>query len=111
MHPKAPALLLSLVAALTAAAGLVLGLDGWPRARQEARSREFQQLVGGLGFGPAADLSRCPFSFDPRLCPHCPQDHGPIPGGVYFCPHHACSVFPFPPLRSDAASPETTRSP
>jgi hypothetical protein len=104
MHPKAPGILFSLILTLVVAAGLVLGFGSRPSARARAHSEEFQQLVGGLGLGPAADLSRCPFSFDPRLCPDCAQNAGPIPGGLYFCPHHACSVFYYPPLaRGDQA--------
>jgi hypothetical protein len=97
---RAPTILFSLIAALAAAAGLVLVLGTCPNPRQEARSREFQQLVGGLGCGPSVELSRCAFSFDPRLCPECPQNHGPIAGGAFFCPHHACSILYCPPLRS-----------
>ena len=104
-HRQAPAALLAVVVTLAAAAGLALGLDARARAGREARSREFQRLVGGLGFGPAADLSRCAFSFDPRLCPDCEQDHGPVPGGVYFCPHHGCSILYYPPLRGGASAP------
>ena len=57
-----------------------------PGAEVELRpgERSFQELVGGLGFGPALDLSRCEFSFDPRLCPGCPADLGPVPAGRCF---------------------------
>ena len=57
--------------------------------------RDFQRLVGGLGFGPALDLSRCDFTFDPRVGNVCPGNLGPIPSGRVFCPEHACSIFPF----------------
>jgi hypothetical protein len=90
---------------LAAAAGLALSAGG-RSARHEARSREFQRLVGGLGFGPAADLSGCAFSFDPRLCPDCPQNYGPVAGGVYFCPHHGCSILSYPPLGGPPGPPE-----
>jgi hypothetical protein len=95
---KAPALLFALIVALAVAAGTVLTLGGRPDAAEEARGREFQRLVGGLGFGPALDLERCAFSFDPRLCPACPNDCGPIPCGMCFCPYHACSLRDFPAL-------------
>ncbi len=86
-----------LIAVLVGVAGLLVVADGlW--AEPDDRAREFQHLVGGLGFGPALDLSRCAFSLDPRLCPDCSQNHGPIPGGIYFCPHHACSILYCPPL-------------
>jgi hypothetical protein len=86
--------------ALAAGAALVLTLGDRPR--QEVQARQFQQLVGGLGCGPAVDLSTCAFSFDPRLCPACPQDHGPIAGGAFFCPHHACSILPCRPVSGGA---------
>jgi hypothetical protein len=91
---RAPSLLACLLLVLAAAAGvsLVLGA-GSPIAEQQAQ--EFHRLVGGLGFGPAVDLEQCSFSFDPRLCPACPNDVGPIPGGMFFCPQHAGSVFDY----------------
>jgi len=57
------------------------------------RQQDFQRLVGGLGTGPAVDLSGCPFSFDARLANSCRYDRGPIPGGASFCREHGCSVF------------------
>src|SRR4051794_18411272 len=98
MRPQAVHVLLALTLALPAGAAAVLVADLPARQEREARAREFQSLVGGLGFGPAADLSRCAFSFDPRLCPGCPQERGPIPGGGYFCPYHGCSILSSPPL-------------
>ena len=102
MPYRAPRLLLALVLALAASAAAVLVAD--PAAGRERRERaaEFQRLVGGLGFGPAADLARCAFSFDPRLCPGCPQDLGPIPAGAAFCPYHGCSILYYPPLDPEA---------
>jgi hypothetical protein len=97
---KAPLLLNSLIAALAVAAGLVLATDSMAPASEEAPAEELQRLVGGLGCGPAVDLSRCAFSFDPRLCEDCPLNHGPIPGGIYFCPQHACSILYCQPLAS-----------
>jgi hypothetical protein len=96
--PRAPTTLLAFTLLLVAGAAAVLVAGSPGQARREARSREFQRLVGGLGFGPATDLSACPFGFDPRLCPDCARDLGPIPGGRYFCPHHAGAVFDYPPL-------------
>jgi hypothetical protein len=94
---RTPTVLFALIVALVVAAGLVLVLGDRPRP--EARSREFHQLVGGLGYGPAVDLSGCAFTFDPRLCPDCPHHTGPIPAGSFFCPHHAFSIYAYPPLR------------
>src|SRR5262245_33452971 len=95
---KGPALLLGLVLALAAAAVAALALAGRPSAGRQERAREFHRLVGGLGFGPTLDPGSCEFGFDPRLCPACPNDCGPIPGGMFFCPHHACSTLEYPSL-------------
>ena len=81
-----PNLLLAVTLGLAVSAGVVLALGAW--SPEAGRAGEFQHLVGGLGFGPALDLSRCEPSFDPRLCPACTQDVGPLPGGMIFCPHH-----------------------
>ena len=83
---RAAALLLALTLGLSVVAGGLLARGTRAPGRPEAR--EFHRLVGGLGFGPAVDLSRCAFSFDRRLCPACPSDTGPVPGGLFFCPHH-----------------------
>jgi hypothetical protein len=87
---------------LPIAACALLIVNAGSESARDATREEFQHLVGGLGFGPAVDLSSCSFSFDPRLCPDCQQDHGPILGGVYFCPHHACSILFYPPLTREA---------
>jgi hypothetical protein len=83
---------------LAGTAGLLVAADGLFQAERDQRNEEFQRLVGGLGLGPAVDLSRCAFSFDPRLCPDCPLNREPVPGGVYFCPQHACSILYYPRL-------------
>ena len=92
MNPNAPRALFAVLMSLAIAAVGVTVVDAPARRGQPAKVEEFQRLVRGLGFGPATDLSRCEFSFDPRLSGNCSQDLGPIPGGVYFCPHHACSI-------------------
>jgi hypothetical protein len=84
---------------LTLSVGLIIGMESREHGDPE-RAREFQHLVGGLGFGPAVDLASCPNSFDPRLCDRCPQEFGPIPGGGCFCPEHACSIFSYRGLDS-----------
>jgi hypothetical protein len=98
MRPKAPLGVLTLILTLVVAAGVLLVVDNRDRDAEAARAKEFQELVGGLGFGPAVDLARCPCSFDPRLGHRCTADLGPIPGGGCFCPHHACSVLYYPAL-------------
>jgi hypothetical protein len=101
MNPRAPRLLLAVLSALTAAAGAALVADAAAARGRADRAGEFQAVVGGLGFGPATDLSRCAFSFDPRLCPGCPQDLGPVPGGARFCPYHGCSILYYPRLEPE----------
>jgi hypothetical protein len=86
------------IAALAMAAGALPIYDARMQPQRAERSAEFQRLVGGLGFGPALDLSRCPHSFDPRLDDGCGDDEGPLPGGARFCPQHAGSIFYYPPL-------------
>jgi hypothetical protein len=98
-------LLALVIAFLAGTAGVLIATDSLPSTQRDRRSEEFQRLVGGMGLGPAVDLSRCGFSFDPRLCPECPLNHEPVPGGVYFCPQHACSILYYPrlvPSRSSA---------
>jgi hypothetical protein len=92
---KGASLLLAVVAGLAVAAGAALALAAAPAGSAE-QAREFHRLVGGLGLGPATELGRCEQAFDPRLSPGCSCDVGPVPGGVYFCPHHAGSGLPCP---------------
>ena len=75
--------LLAAVIALPLAAAALLLLAPGPGADGAA----FQGLVGGLGLGPAVDLSRCASDFDPRIDPGCSLRHDPLP--LAFCPSHA----------------------
>jgi hypothetical protein len=97
MKPRRPiggaALLL-----LVGAAGAVLALEGRGQRRRDVYSEQFQHLVGGLGFGPAVDLSGCAFGFDPRLDGDCAAEYGPVPGGRCFCPRHTENILYYPPL-------------
>jgi len=93
-----PTRLFALIVGLAVAAGAMLIVGARPERQAMERARQFHGLVGGLGFGPAIDLGRCEFAFDPRLCPACTHDCGPVPGGMVFCPHHAGSVFDYAPL-------------
>jgi hypothetical protein len=97
METRGRGLLLGLVL-LVGGAAAVLVAEGRGGQVREARAEQFQRLVGGLGFGPATDLGDCPFGFDPRLDGSCAADRGPVPGGACFCPRHAGSVLPYPPL-------------
>jgi hypothetical protein len=83
---------------LTAGAAAALVIDAQGQRRREASAEEFQRLLGGLGVGPALDLSGCAFGFDPRLDGSCSEECGPIPGGACFCPRHAGSILYYPPL-------------
>jgi hypothetical protein len=87
---------------LSSAAGAVVLAEERAWRHREGRSEDLQRLVGGLGFGPALDLSDCPFSFDPRLDGSCGLEHGSVPGGGCFCPRHSASLFCYPPLRQGA---------
>jgi hypothetical protein len=95
------------VLVLTVGASGLLLLANLEHPAVTGRGNEFQDLLGGLGFGPALDLSRCPQSFDPRLCSHCRQNLEPLPGAGCFCPQHACSIFYYPGLtgRTEGSEP------
>jgi hypothetical protein len=85
---------------------MVLARETSREAARERRASDFQKLVGGLGLGPAADPSRCAYSYDPRLAAGCPHQHGPVPGGTCFCPYHGCSILTLqPPNREVRGDP------
>ncbi len=88
MRGRGPALLSAAVLLLAVAAGAVLATSSPPPERA-ARSRTFQEFVGGLGLGAALDLSRCAAAFDARLGRACSLRHEPLPCGSWFCPVHA----------------------
>jgi hypothetical protein len=92
----------TLLAVTTAAAGVLVS-EGV--GRKDRPAAEFQHLVGGLGSGPALDLARCPFAFDPRLAGVCQEQCGPVPGGGVFCPYHAGAVFFCPPRKGAGDAP------
>src|SRR5262249_51677726 len=106
MQSKASLVLMVGIVALVLGAAGILIVDSLGQKLQAAHGPDYQELVGGLGFGPAVDLARCTCSFDPRLCHRCPEDLGSIPGGGSFCPHHACSILPYPPLEIMVDGPE-----
>ena len=86
--------LLCAVLALAVAAVVVASIGTRRSDRAAATGREFQRLVGGLGLGPALDLSRCAAAFDPRVGAVCPERVGPIPAGDAFSPDHAAALLP-----------------
>jgi hypothetical protein len=73
---------------LAAAVGAILITESDSRDRRDRQAESFQRLVGGVGFGPALDLSGCAYGFDPRLDERCSEERGPIPAGDCFCPRH-----------------------
>ncbi len=81
-----------LVAALIAA-------DDVRLMKRQPNTDQFQQLVGGLGFGPATDWSHCAHTFDPRFVDECDYDVGPVAGHKCFCPYHTGTVFSHPPIQ------------
>jgi hypothetical protein len=91
--------LLLVVLLLGCGSAVVLVMEECLNRGHDERAAEFQRLVGGLGFGPALDLSGCPFGFDPRLDGSCAQDYAPLSGGTCFCPRHAGSVLHYPSPR------------
>src|SRR5437899_1181774 len=105
MESRGLALLVALFL-LAGACSAVLVEESQARPDQLAHAEAFQHLVGGLGFGPAVDLAGCAFGFDPRLDGSCAEERGLVPGGGYFCPRHAASVFYYPPL--DRGTPPPT---
>lgn len=94
MESRGSGLLLALLLLTYAAVAVLVAED----RTGGGRSEEFQRLVGGLGFGPAVDLSGCAFGLDPRLEGTCSEEVGPVPGGACFCPRHSASLFSYPPL-------------
>jgi hypothetical protein len=82
------ALLLALAVVIPGAAGALLASASVARERT-GQDEAFQRLVGGLGLGPAVDLSRCAGGFDPRVETSCTFRHEPVPCGSIFCPSHA----------------------
>lgn len=90
--------LLLVLLLLIGGASAVLLVEQWNASRRETQTDAFQRLVGGMGFGPAVDLSGCAFSFDPRLDGSCSHETGPLPGGAWFCPGHSVSIMEYGPL-------------
>lgn len=92
----AAGVLLAGVVLLAGSAAGVLAFADQPGGSAVGSTREFHRFVGGIGFGPAVDPAGCEFAFDPRVCPSCPHESGPVPGGGVFCPHHGCSILEYP---------------
>jgi hypothetical protein len=93
--------LAALILALSVLAAAFVAGSAVAMPRQADAAQGLQRLLGGLGFGPAIDLTSCEAAFDPRLCPHCSNDLAPIPAGKVFCPHHAGALPAAPPFEMD----------
>src|SRR5688572_18386931 len=103
MSSRSQAALVVPIALLAAADLGPIVADPWQAAKRQTRSAAFQRLTGGLGLGPATDLSVCAFAYDPRISPACPAWSGPIAGGGWFCRCHPRVGWDFPPSLADAA--------
>jgi hypothetical protein len=93
MTRVSPTCLLWLIAILVVAAGTAVVIPFRSSTSQAVHKARFQQLVGGLGFGPTVELSTCAVQFDPRLETTCNSAVGPIPAGSLLCP--GCGRFLF----------------
>jgi len=93
-----PGWILGGAAVVVVAAVAAVASDSLRHARRFHRAEQFQTLVGGLGVGPAVDLSHCAYCFDPRHSTGCRENVGELPGGVAFCPYHGFSVLYYPPV-------------
>jgi hypothetical protein len=89
---RGPTIVLTLVGLLLLAAGCAVTFAMGSGSRSTTRGEEFQDLVGGLGGGPATDLSVCEFRFDPRLDFDCSLDVGVAPAAKSFCACHGCTI-------------------
>jgi hypothetical protein len=88
-------LLIVITGLALAAGGLVLSGLG-ENDRHTEQAREFQTLTGGLGFGPALDLARCPYNLDPRLGHDAPGNAGPMVHEKLVCPDRGEAIFYYP---------------
>lgn len=91
MDASSKFLLGSLFVLVTLVALLIVADESRLRLHGKSSS-SFQQLVGGLGIGPATDWSRCAHTFDPRVSYECYYDAGPQPGGANLCPYRTIAV-------------------
>ena len=87
-------LLLALIVASTAAASLVVAADLHTDTRRQEAGREFQAMLGGLGMGCHADLSRCSWQFDPRLMDDEDATLDVLSDVRELNPWHSISLFP-----------------
>jgi hypothetical protein len=96
---------------IVVAAAAALTVASHAPADRQAHAEKFQRMLGGLGLGPAINLSGCPMCFDARVRFACNEDDGALPGGKFYCRHHALSVLYCPalPLKSAAIGKDDAR--
>jgi hypothetical protein len=94
---RASAVTLVALAGLVAGAAGVLAVGGQGPGGRGPGAEAFQHLVGGLGFGPALDLSPAA-AFDPRLDGSRAAGDALVPGGEELGPQSSLSIFYYPPL-------------
>jgi hypothetical protein len=99
MRRITPNRLLIVTTVLVALAITALIADARLASSRRDASVEFQQLLGGLGFGPALDLVRDSSRFDPRLGYDGPEINGPIPRAVEVGSSDPVSISSHSPIR------------
>jgi hypothetical protein len=97
MRSIAPNLVFIAITTLSLLAVTIWIHDAVAALRHEEMSEDFQSLVGGLGFGPALDLSNGSHSFDLRLEDDDADQE--LPGASRNGTANPFSVFRYPRLR------------
>jgi hypothetical protein len=96
MRPRV--VLVVLVLLVSAAAACVVDGDR-PDARRADLAEPFHHALGGLGFGPALDLTEGCFGFDPRLSDSSLGSDEPIPAVAAALPGRTGLLFSYHPPR------------
>jgi hypothetical protein len=100
---RTPTFILAAIGGLAAASSAVLTAEGLGYNDSRILSRDFQMLLGGLGFGPRVNLAGCATCFDPRAEDRC-WGSGPLETGFTYCPEHSLSVFAYQQLPAPSGS-------
>lgn len=94
-------LILALILSLAVAAAAMVTLDQFADRERQSVGDRFQAVVGGLGMGPHAELTRCSWQFDPRLAGDDDAALDALPGSHDNNPWHAAALFPYDPTTSN----------
>jgi hypothetical protein len=105
MHPAGPRIVMLGALMLLGAAVSFLVEESWQSAPARPAA-EFQRILGGLGLGPEREMSRCGFSFDPRVCNNCHHAFSSFPGCAWLCPYHAGAAVYLAPRQAAKLLPE-----